>query len=266
LKIADVSNSNEDYPTTRLQKGLLLVYNGQELAEEGIGFGVPILKQGLQTIFPGDLELTTRRTGSIHEVTALFFMNLEERISSPGIGSVENKLLYAIKNYLAMLIRTFPSLRDLLTAISNGLRTGFNWETTYEDAGFCSKVKMIYIIDRKARLVKIGVDTTELLGDSITEVIVMNEQGARFFDRYRDSNGSILHGKEIGCWDEVTAEEASFISDQHQLAFTLGQVKGARLYRGRELIGSRLAWSGFGYSFSPTVERFNCVLRIKRLP
>ena len=70
------------------------------------------------------------------------------------------------------------------------------------------------------------------LGTAITEVVVMNEQGAHHFDLYRDSSGTLLRGKEIGCWDEVTAERASFISETHRLAFTLQQVKGARLFGG----------------------------------
>jgi hypothetical protein len=96
-------------------------------------------------------------------------------------------------------------------------------------------------------------------------VAVMNEQGARPFDCYRESNGISLRGMEIGTWDEVTAEEASFISTAHGLGFSLRQVPGARLYRGRELIGDRLAWSGFGYSIPPTVTRFTYDLRIGRV-
>ncbi len=52
-------------------------------------------------------------------------------------------------------------------------------------------------------------------------MIVMNEQGAHFFDQYRDSSGTCLSGKEIGCWDEVAAEEASFASSTHGVAFSL---------------------------------------------
>ena len=44
------------------------------------------------------------------------------------------------------------------------------------------------------------------------------------------------------------------------------QVEGARLYRGRELIGSRVAWAGFGYSFPAALGTITYELRIERLP
>ena len=265
LKIGALTVSGKEYPTTRLQKGLILLHDGQELAEEGVGFGVPVLKQGMRTIFPGHIELASQRRGSVWELTALFRLNLEEKIAVPGRGSVKSKPLYSVKNSLAALIRRFPRWRGLLTAASNGLRWMLGWETTFEDAGFCMTVKMVYTVASQAGKVAVEVDTSGLPTDSITEVVVMNEQGAHHFDHYLDSSGTFLCGKEIGCWDEVTAEEASFISARHRVAFTLGQVKGARLFRGRELIGSRLAWSGFGYSFSPTVEKFGYEVKIERV-
>ena len=266
LKIGALTANGKEYPTTQLQKGLILLHDGQELAEEGVGFGVPVLKQGIRTIFPGHIELASQRRGSVWELTATFRLNLEEKIAAPGRASVESKPLYVVKNSLAALIRRFPRLRGLLTAASNGLRWMLGWETTFEDAGFCTTVKMIYTVASQTGKVDVEVDTSDLPTDSITEVVVMNEQGAHHFDRYLDSGGTSLGGKEIGCWDEVTAEEASFISSSHRVAFTLGRVKGARLFRGRELIGSRLAWSGFGYSFPPAVERFSYTVKIERVP
>jgi len=102
--------------------------------------------------------------------------------------------------------------------------------------------------------------------DGITEVIVMNEQGAHYFDQYHDSTGASLAGKEIGCWDEVAASEAGFASSNQRVAFTLPRVPGAQLFRGRELVGSRLAWAGFGYSFPPAISRFNYSVKIEVLP
>ena len=275
LKIGPVITNGEGYPTSRLQKGLILISNGQELAEEGVGFGVPVLKRGVKTIFPGRIELACLEEGSRHEIAAIFFMNLEERLTSQSLGSVKSRSLYWIKNHLADVYRRFPPARGPLTAISNTLRSSFGWQTTFEEAGCNYAVKVNYTVDSQAGVIVVDVDATGVPEDGApkdgapkvggTEVILMNEQGAHHFDTYSDSSGVLLRGEAIGSWDEVTAERAYFLSSAQRLAFTLQQIDGARLFRGRELIGSRLAWSGFGYCLLPTSRRFSYTLGIERL-
>ena len=264
LKIGDESAGGDHYPTRRLQKGLLLFHDGQELAEEGVGFGVPILKRGVQTIFPGGIELAWQRRGSVCEVQAAFEMSLVERLARPGGGSLKSRSLYAAKDSLAALHRRSPPLRGPLTATSIALRHTFGWVTTFEEAGFHATLKVTYTIHGEGGRIHVTVDMSGLPREDITEVAMMNEQGARSFDRYRDTDGATLQGKEIGTWDEVTAAAASFVSTAHEVAFSLGQVDGARLNRGRELIGSRVAWSGFGYSLPPTLAGFDYDVRIEK--
>jgi hypothetical protein len=274
------------YPTSRLQKGLLLVYRGEELAEEAVGFGVPVLKRGLNTVFPGGLRLTARRSsgpagppapdwqpsgpgrrdGADWEIAALFRMCLEERLHRPGRDTLDGKPLYAIKNLLAASIRRFPALRSPLTAASSAARRTLGWETTYEIAGFEAEVTVTYKVHGEAGVIEVEVDTAALAPDGISEIAVMNEQGGRHFDRYCDSDGTCRRGAEIGCWDPVTAREAWFISDAYGLAFTLRQADGAALYRGRELVGKRLAWAGFGYTFRPAGGTFSYEVRIGEAP
>ena len=265
LKFGSALNSGGPYPTARLQKGLLLTDGGLELVEEAVGFGVPILKRGLQTIFPGDLVLTSSTSGSTQDVTADFKMNLVERIAKPGSRTEKSRLIYAIKNSLAGLILRYPLVRSPLTALSNILRTTLGWETIYDAAGFSAIIQLHYSIQPETGRIKVEVHPPDGQLNDVTEVVVMNEQGGNYFDCYQDSSGLSLRGSEIGCWDEVTAEEASFISSANKLAFALKQVSGAKLYRGRELVGTRLAWSGFGYSFPPTTGKFCFELNIKRL-
>lgn len=265
LKLIDFSSVQDIYPTSQLQKGILLLKGGEVLAEEGVGFGVPILKRGFQTIFPGGIDFSSRRDGPVTQITAKFTLNLEEKIGRPGSDSVNHSWVYSIKNFLAALIRHVPGLRGLLTGASNAIRRLFNWKTMFVQGEFLTHIDVVYTIDSRAGDIDIEVHTPELLRDGITELIVMNEQGARCFDHYRDANGTQLRGSEIGCWDEVTAESASFMSESHGIGFTLRQLKGAKLYRGRELVGTRLAWSGFGYSFPPTIDQLNYQVRIERL-
>jgi hypothetical protein len=265
LKIASGPSRGESYPTARLQKGLILLDEGLELVEEAVGFGVPILKRGLQTIFPGELELASQSTGSTHEIHARFKMNLEEKIARPDSGTINSRLVYGFKNRMAALIRQLPLLRRPLTHLSNLLRSTLDWETTYEETNISTYIQLTYSIHSPSDRVKVELDTHDLHLDGISEMVVMNEQGARHFDQYQDTDGISQRGNEIGCWDQVLAEEASFISAAHHIAFSLPQVNGAKFYRGRELIGSRLAWSGFGYSFSPTIQQFGYEITVKRL-
>jgi hypothetical protein len=263
LKIGDTLSGRKKYPTARLQKGFILLDQGQELAEEAVGFGIPVLQRGLQSIFPGAVALTWLQRGSTWDITAVFRLNLVEKISRGTNENVENRLLYSVKNLLAAVIRGLPILRGPLTSISSQLRRIFNWETIYTETGFSTELKMFYTLDSGSGKVTVEIDT-DGLPTGVTEVMIMNEQGAHIFDRYLDTSGISLQGQEIGCWDEVNAEEAWFESSVRQVAFRLGQVNGVRLFRGRELVGSRLAWAGFGYTFSPSIKKFRYEMRIEK--
>ena len=265
LKIGPTLTNEEGYPSSRLQKGLILISNGQELAEEGVGFGVPVLKQGVKAIFSGEIELTWSNEGSHQEIAAIFFMNLVERLTSQSHGRIKSRSLYHIKDHLAELYRRFPLSRGALTTLSNMLRSGFGWQTTFEEAGCNYAVKVNYSVDINTRTIAVAVDMSGVPKDGVTEVILMNEQGAHYFDTYSDSSGLLLQGETIGSWEKVTSKTASFLSSAHRLAFTLHQINGVSLYRGRELIGSRLAWSGFGYSLLPSNQRFTYTVGIDKL-
>jgi hypothetical protein len=265
IKIGNDHLDGNAYPTAALQKGLLLLDQGEDLAEEAVGFGVPVLKSGLQTIFPGAATLTWQQEDEVWKINAQYKLSLVERISKADNHAVKNKFFYAAKDGLAALIRSLPSLRGALTALSSRLRRSFGWETIYTPAGFSTGLKVVYTINTKTGCLGIEIDTGDL-SPEISEVMLMNELGAHAFDRYVEPSGICLEGQEIGCWDEVTAKEASFESRAHRVAFRLSQVPGAKLFRGRELVGSRLAWAGFGYSFAPSTQKFHFELLIEKRP
>lgn len=256
LRIADEPAGEAPYPTRRLQKGLLLFARGEDLAEEGVGFGVPVLKRGVQTIFPGTMKLAWEDDGAERQVTAVFGMDLVERLAGAEGVPVQSGALYAVKDSLAALHRRSPALRGLLTATSNTVRRALRWETTFEAIEPVGHVIVRFTVRGAEGVVDVAVDLRGLRKDGLTEVVVMNEQGARRFDRYRDADGVALDGHLIGAWHEVRAAEARFVDTGDGVAFSLRQAPGARLFRGRELIGTRLAWSGFGYSLPPSLEGF----------
>jgi hypothetical protein len=264
LQLSNDDENRPGFPTARLQKGFILIDNGRELAEEGVGFGVPIIMKGFQTVFPGKIRFIATEESTCTKIKADFLLNLVEKIGRPEGAGIESRRLYDFKNILAALIRKLPVLRRPLTSASNLIRRVFGWETLYERSEYSYKISMTYKINPLAGSLEVEMETQDICDSGITQIVVMNEQGARSFDHYKDSSGNFLKGDQIGCWDEVTAYEASFYNISHGIYFTLEQVAGARLYRGRELIGARLAWSGFGYSFSPDSQRIFYRVKIGR--
>jgi hypothetical protein len=113
-------------------------------------------------------------------------------------------------------------------------------------------------------VVSVAVDLAGVPSGRVTEIVLMNELGAGHFDRYEDSSGASLTGAAVGTWNEVDAATASFLSSRRRLAFTLAQVPGARLLRGREAVAGRLAWAGFGYVVRPGAPRLDYDVRIER--
>src|SRR5512136_2459318 len=69
LKIATNPTRGSGYPTAPMQKGLLLIHNGKDLSEEGLGFGVPLLKRGIHVIYPGSIELASQQNSQLQQVT-----------------------------------------------------------------------------------------------------------------------------------------------------------------------------------------------------
>ena len=102
---------------------------GLDLTEEAVGFGLPVLKQGLADHFSGKgLKLDLFTEDLTWVVTAIYSMNLVEKIGRPGTASLKSRFLYAAKNTLAAFIRSFPltaaspdgSLQRLTQTVSVG--------------------------------------------------------------------------------------------------------------------------------------------------
>jgi len=206
------------------------------------------------------------RDGSLWRAEARFTFNLIERISRGSSPALSSRLIYVVKDLLAAAIRRSRVLRGPLTAASSRLRSLLDLKTVYEEAGFHSALVVHFAVDSATGVIRVSLDASPLVGQGVTELILMNEQGGTAFDTYRDSAGAALRGARIGAWDRVTAPEASMVSSTRKIAFTVAGGDGARLYRGREVVGSRLAWAGFGYSFDPALGKLDYLIRLERVP
>lgn len=262
LATAGPFNFNSRYPASRIQKGLILKHGHRDLSEEGVGFGVPVLKFGHETIFPGSWRARVKRHDDYTLVEADFVLNLTIRMSRDG-KLIGGQGFYKTKEMLSFLHRNHPLLRRGLSLSSELLRGAFSLGDVFVEVKPVSFVKAFYKIKNCKILVELMFSMSEGCKE-ITGIIVMNEQGANYFDTYRDSEGQVLQKGKIGSWDETYAEVASFVNPADRIFFTLKRAKGARMFRGRELTPGRLAWSGLAYVLSPQTERFSYSIDIGR--
>jgi hypothetical protein len=262
LTTTDPFNFNSQYPASRIQKGLILKKGHRDLSEEGVGFGVPVLKLGQETIFPGSWRARVKRLEGYTLVEADFVLNLTIRITRNG-RLIAGKGFYKTKEMLSFLHRYNPLLRRSLSFSSELLRGAFSLEDVFVEVKPVSFIKAFYKIKNCKILVELKFSKS-VARKEITEVIIMNEQGANYFDTYRDSKCQVLQKGKIGSWDETYAEVASFVNPADRISFTLKRAKGARMFRGRELTPGRLAWSGLAYVLSPQTERFSYSIDIGR--
>jgi hypothetical protein len=80
------------------------------------------------------------------------------------------------------------------------------------------------------------------------EIMMLNEQGASFFNMYKDLSGLELVEKDIGGWDKIVSSRASLHDVKHGILFTLNKPSHGLYYRGWENIDGRLSWAGINYS------------------
>lgn len=244
------------YATCRIQKGLLLAFRQEDLSEEGMGFGVPVVGRRHGTIFPGSAHLT----GNGGAVTVDYDLNLVERMAVKG-RKIDSRTFYRIKEFLSLLHREHPRLRKVLTHASSRLRHVFGMETLFEKNASLGIVRVHYFIHESG--IRISVDAGKLKKSDRSEVMLMNEQGAGYFSTYHDSCGLFLEGNAIGTWDETFADEASFLNPHHGIEFAVQKVHGSRLFRGRERVKKRLAWSGLACSMPQGAARFDYDIAIR---
>lgn len=260
LKIRDTCINQNEYASNRIQKGLLLSADEKDLSEEGIGFGVPILKFKHKAIFPGSARITTSKDGDKTTITVDYDLNLVERIAVKG-NRIHNRNFYSIMEYISLLHREYPRFREMIMRASNTLRRFIDIETRFEEVTSFGIVRVLYVIH--AENIHISVDTKEINKYEYTEIILMNEQGARYFDIYRDSNGTFLKENSIGTWDETFADEVYFIDTIHGIEFMLQKVDCAKMFRGRERVPGRLSWSGIAYSLSSDTTNFTYHIQVR---
>jgi hypothetical protein len=251
------------YASAQLQRGPTLVYRGVDLAEEGVGFGVPVVKLGRRTVFAGEADLIDIGTdrsepgGPVvefayrldrEEGTLLFTNGRRHREAPPGLAGARDRL--------ALAHREHPGMRPLIDGFNAALRRIFNARTRYRRIQPVGVIRVRYSFTDSGRSMQVSAALDRLHDPEVTEIVLMNELGAHHFTHYDDSDGTTLVGPAIGSWNEITAQEATLFDPVRGLSFAVARTPGACLFRGRELAPGRLAWAGFAHVIPSGVQTF----------
>jgi hypothetical protein len=247
-------NRPKNLEIAALHKGLILGFSDAELVEEGAGFGVPIAKYGDTAYFSSSAQVSFLRQDNCTFV-------LRKTYSLDAVSKKDLRGVNVNDGFYKLIHKTFEAAylgrqRLLpLFGLSMRLRKGLGVQTRFEKVKSKGEVSVTYQCYRT--IIKVHVDFTGLEKDGCSEILVLNEQGAKRFREYSDSSGLMLSQGQIGPWTKVAAESASFLDKDNGVSFTLKSFDGALLFRGREQVEDRFSWAGMTYVLKPGVKNFN---------
>lgn len=240
--------------TASLQKGLVLLRNDRELIEEGVGFGVPVVKYTDKTFFSSKADVAVARDGAGYILTKTFLL---DTVSVKKLGSasyINDKLYSKARRTFQLLYLKHKRLYPLFNKVME-IRDLFGVKTEFRTVEPRGTITVTYRCEFNA--VKIHADLSNFNHNGCQEVLLLNEQGSSTFQTYTDNTGKKLRGTQIGAWDRVTANGAALLSSNGKVGFGVRSASGASLFRGWEHTRKRFSWAGLSYSINPYSEDFD---------
>jgi hypothetical protein len=233
--------------TSFLQKGLVLLLDGHELIEEGVGFGVPVVKYGDKTYFSSTAQVSVERKEKRVVWTKSFVMDTVSRKRVGGSSFINDRLYRLLHKMFERLYLGFSGLFPFFNKLME-LRRVMSVQTVFIKVKPRGKIAVEYSLEPDE--INVKVNLSDLEDKNFERILLLNEQGASFFGEYSDSEGVRLHTFRIGAWEKVEANSASLSILQGSLRFHLRNQPMSELYRGWEKTKGRFAWSGLSYSLN----------------
>ena len=245
--------------TAQLQKGLVLLVEGSEVIEEGMGFGAPVVLYQDRAFFSSSADISVRREGNEMILTKSFTIDAISR-KRFGKDFYLNDSLYRFfqKRFHNIYTRN-KDLAAVLTRFIELMKT-FGVSTEFQKVSPKGIITVKYAI--LPRLIEVEIVLSGLDKRGCSQVLILNEQGASFFRKYSDTDGVTLIDGQIGAWEPTEAKEVSLSNLEETTGFSLRNNGGTRLFRGREKVRGRYSWVGFCYFLQPHTSRFRYSIRL----
>lgn len=255
LSVRLYSDCSPNYlETAHLQKGLVLLHDGRELIEEGIGFGVPVVKYEDKTFFSSKAVVTVQKNDSGYLLTKDFVL---DTISLKKLGSasyINDKLYSTARKAFELLYLKHKRLYPVFSKAME-IRDLFGIKTEFRTVKPRGTITVTYHCQPDS--IKIHADLSNIDLSRCREILLLNEQGSGIFQIYIDNTGEELWGNQIGAWERVAAGNAALLSPHGRVAFSVGGGSGASLFRGWEHTRNRFSWAGLSYSIQPYTNEFD---------
>ncbi len=180
-----VEADDSGFPTDRIPKAPFLAIEGSDLAEEGVGFGLPVLRGRLDTVFPGSFILCRSEDEARFELE--FEMNLVERLARNGAGPATirpaSQATNLVKELFAIVHRRLPFTRRALTLLSDILRMALGMKTVFTPTRSLGTVRVAYRVDRGSGAIEMRADAGNLSLDAAQRLVFM-QRGRRTMLRH----------------------------------------------------------------------------------
>ncbi|MGD0643490.1 MAG: hypothetical protein ABSA75_01135 [Candidatus Bathyarchaeia archaeon] len=233
--------------------------DNQELIEEGIGFGVPVIKYQDKTYFSISAKASFEKMNSAYKVKKTYVLNTISRKKLWRASYIDDEIYSSLRKTFEKPYLTHKKFSPLFNKIME-LRGMAGIKTEFIKVKPRGLITVNYEI--QSTIIKVSVDFSDLTLNGCQEALILNEQGSTVFGKYADTNGSKLVGSKIGAWDAVKANQASMINNAEQLAFSLRKTSGAMLFRGWEKTRNRFSWAGLSYSLRPNHGTFDYAIEL----
>ena len=229
--------------TSGLEKGLLLARDGREVAEGGMGFGVPVVRYFDRMYFSkgADLALASTSLRKVFHIDSIEEVRAGGHVVSMGAGG------------LARLYRSSRSLRKPIIKVGEMANRLAPARTEFKTMPSRGSISVRY--EAFPGRIRVSCDMTKLDRRGCQGIFMLNEQGPSFLRKYKDSSGRSLIDEGIGAWERVMAGEASLSDIASTFSFSLRKADGAEMWRGRETHGD-VAWAGLIYEIPPEISAF----------
>lgn len=238
-----------------------MVFDGEELVEEGMGLGTPVIRYPNDIYFSSSADTFIEHEDDASQVLKKSFFI--DSVSRKRIwnGPFINARIYDILHlaFARAYVSRGRSNRFLAKLVE--IRRSLGIHTQFVQTQSKGKVTISY--RRFPSAIQVRADLSELHKSGCEEILIMNEAGSTFFTKYTDRNGLELANDEIGAWNKVEAPEASLSDSSETLLFSLKKTEGADLYRGWERVKGRLSWAGLSYSIRAWKPVFEYYIRIQ---